>query len=187
MEIRWDDNNVNIQTTIMNTLLTGVCSTYYHSLLGALKISVSEHSITEVLFCDEKKEEASGLLPADMPEVMQRCIGQLDEYFSGTRRQFDLPLHQKGTLFQQSVWKELTGIPYGTTISYLELSKRLGNIKAIRAAASTNGKNQIAIIVPCHRVIGANRELVGYAGGLDKKRWLLEHELKYAHGMQTLF
>ena len=171
----------------MNTLVTGTCSTCYHSPLGVLKISVNEHSVTEVLFCDQIPEEARQSLPFETPEIMQHCVEQLNEYFAGTRQQFDLPLDQKGTAFQQSVWKALTAIPFGTTISYLELAKRLGNIKAIRAAASTNGKNKIAIIVPCHRVIGTNRELVGYAGGLNKKRWLLEHELRFAHGMQTLF
>ena len=96
-------------------------------------------------------------------------------------------MQQDGTIFQQRVWSELLAIPYGKTISYLTLAKRLGDPKAIRAAASTNGKNNIAIIVPCHRVIGSNNDLVGYAGGLWRKRWLLEMETKITYGVQTLF
>ena len=92
-----------------------------------------------------------------------------------------------GSAFQQKVWNELTAIPFGRTISYLELSRRLGDSKAIRAAAAANGRNNVAIIVPCHRVIGSNNKLVGYAGGLWRKKWLLEHEAKLAHGVQTLF
>jgi methylated-DNA-[protein]-cysteine S-methyltransferase len=98
-----------------------------------------------------------------------------------------LPIHQEGTDFQQKVWHELMNIPFGKTISYQEMSRRLGDPKVIRAAASANGKNHVSIIVPCHRVIGSNRELVGYGGGLWRKKWLLEHENKIAHGVQTLF
>ncbi len=115
------------------------------------------------------------------------CIEQLIQYFNGQRRQFELPLNQPGTPFQQSVWNELQQIPFGKTISYLDLAKRIGDPRATRAVASANGKNHIAIIVPCHRVIGSNRELVGYAGGLWRKKWLLEMEAKVAFGIQTLF
>lgn len=100
---------------------------------------------------------------------------------------FELPLHQEGTNFQQQVWNELMAIPYGKTISYIELAIRTGDPKATRAVASANGRNNIAIIVPCHRVIGANRSLVGYGGGLWRKKWLLDLEMKVAHGVQTLF
>ena len=96
-------------------------------------------------------------------------------------------MNQHGTDFQQRVWNELLGIPFGKTISYLELARRLGDIKSIRAAASANGKNNIVIVVPCHRVIGSHNDLVGYGGGIWRKRWLLEHEAKIAHGVQTLF
>ncbi len=115
------------------------------------------------------------------------AIEQLIQYFHGERRIFEFPIHQEGTEFQKKVWNELINIPFGRTISYLELSKRLGDIKAIRAAASANGRNNIAIVVPCHRVIGSKNDLVGYAGGLWRKRWLLEHENKVANGVQTLF
>jgi methylated-DNA-[protein]-cysteine S-methyltransferase len=96
-------------------------------------------------------------------------------------------VHQPGTFFQQKVWGELLQIPYGKTISYLELSRRIGDEKAIRAVGSTNGKNRIAIIVPCHRVIGSDKSLTGYAGGVWRKKWLLQHEFKITHGILTLF
>jgi methylated-DNA-[protein]-cysteine S-methyltransferase len=112
---------------------------------------------------------------------------QMIEYFQGQRRVFDLPVQQTGTDFQQSVWQQLIQIPYGKTISYMELARRMGDTKTIRAAASANGKNQLAIVVPCHRVVGSKNDLVGYAGGLWRKKWLLDHELKIAHGVLTLF
>lgn len=115
------------------------------------------------------------------------CIEQLIQYFNGQRRQFELPLNQSGTPFQQGIWSELQQIPFAKTISYLELARRIGDTKATRAVANANGKNNIAVIVPCHRVIGSNKELVGYAGGLWRKKWLLEHEAKVAYGVQTLF
>jgi len=122
-----------------------------------------------------------------LPPIAIQATEQLIQYFHGNRRTFELPLHQEGTPFQQKVWSELINIPFGKTISYLELSRRLGDMKAIRAAGTANGKNHIAIIVPCHRVIGAKGELVGFGGGLPRKKWLLGHENKVAHGVQTLF
>lgn len=105
---------------------------------------------------------------------------QINEYFAGTHQQFDLPLHLVGSPFQVSVWQQLLEIPYGETRSYKQQSIALGNEKAIRAVAGANGDNGIAIIVPCHRVVGANGSLTGYGGGLPKKKWLLEHEVKYS-------
>jgi len=122
-----------------------------------------------------------------IPELIIQAIEQLIQYFHGGRRIFDLPINQQGTDFQLKVWHELVNIAYGKTISYLELSKRLGDPKVIRAAASANGKNNFCIIVPCHRVVGSNRDLVGYAGGLWRKKWLLVLENKIANGVQTLF
>ena len=119
--------------------------------------------------------------------MLINCVEQLIQYFNGQRRIFELPLHQTGTPFQQHVWSLLTQIPFGKTISYLELARKTGDTKATRAVANANGKNNIAIIVPCHRVIGSNKDLVGYAGGLWRKKWLLELEAKMAHGVQTLF
>jgi methylated-DNA-[protein]-cysteine S-methyltransferase len=109
-------------------------------------------------------------------EVIQEAIKQLDSYFSGNRKTFDIPLSLVGTYFQEAVWKELMKIPFGETRSYLELSRQLSNPDAIRAVASANGANAISIIIPCHRIIGSDGNLVGYAGGLDAKKRLLRLE-----------
>jgi len=119
--------------------------------------------------------------------VAAKCKAQFDEYFSGKRKIFDLPIKQSGTLFQEKVWNELIKIPFGKTISYLQLSQKIGNVKLIRAVGTANGRNNLAIVVPCHRVIGSDGSLTGYAGGLSRKQWLLEHENKYANGVNLLF
>ncbi len=119
--------------------------------------------------------------------ILKTCVEELEAFFEGRLLQFSVPVAQTGSDFQQGVWAELLKIPFGETISYLELSKRIGDVKAIRAVGTTNGKNQIAIIVPCHRVIGSNGTLTGYAGGLWRKQWLLEHEMKIKHGVRMLF
>ena len=158
---------------------------YYHSPVGLLKISGTEQYISEVSFHDNT--EKSGGNKKNLPPILIQCIEQLIQYFNGERRFFDLPLNQEGTPFQKQVWNELASIPFGKTISYLELAIKMGDPKATRAVAAANGKNNIAIIIPCHRVIGADKTLVGYGGGLWRKKWLLEHEMKIAHGVQTLF
>ncbi len=121
---------------------------------------------------------------AEPPQLLLDAAAQLKEYFAGQRTAFDFPVQQTGTDFQQRVWAELTRIPFGETISYLELSKRLGDVKAIRAAGLANGKNNVAIVVPCHRVIGSDGSLTGYAGGLHRKEWLLRHEGGWPKGGQ---
>jgi methylated-DNA-[protein]-cysteine S-methyltransferase len=171
----------NASDKIQDTVFT----TYYHSPVGLLKISGTEHYISEVSFFDKTQKPA--ISNKNMPQLVIQCIEQLIQYFQGERRIFDLPIHQPGSKFQQEVWSELMTIPFGKTISYLELARKTGDMKASRAVASASGKNNVAIIVPCHRVIGSNRELVGYGGGLWRKKWLLEHEAKVAHGVQTLF
>ncbi|MBD0368698.1 MAG: methylated-DNA--[protein]-cysteine S-methyltransferase, partial [Flavisolibacter sp.] len=118
--------------------------------------------------------------------VLKTVLQQLQEYFEGKRKIFDLPLQQQGTEFQQRVWNQLLQVPFGKTISYLELARKIGDVKAIRAVGTANGKNNLAIVVPCHRVIGTNTRLTGYAGGLWRKQWLLEHEAKYETGVQLL-
>ena len=164
---------------------------YYQSPVGILEIQGSCDSISAVLFVNSWKgtklveDELNFAKPQSA--IIKNCMLQLDEYFAGTRTTFILDTVQPGTGFQQTVWKELCNIPYGHTISYLELSKRIGNVKAIRAVGTANGNNSISIIVPCHRVIGANGSLVGYGGDLWRKKWLLDHEAKNAHGVQTLF
>ncbi len=162
----------------------------YKSPVGTIKIAANADAITGVSFINEEKadevEQDLRLFETTVP-LLEKCIAQLDNYFSGKNLKFDLALGQQGTDFQQKVWAELCNINVGKRISYHELSRRLGNVKAIRAAGTANGKNNIAIIVPCHRVIGSNGTLVGYAGGLWRKKWLLEHEAKFCNGLQTLF
>jgi methylated-DNA-[protein]-cysteine S-methyltransferase len=158
---------------------------YLSSPVGTIEIVGTETEIKAVNF--RENAENSDLNNEILPELIKTCVAQLEAYFEGKRQVFDFTFQQKGTDFQQKVWAELLHIPFGKTISYLELAKRIGDVKSIRAVGTTNGKNQIGIIVPCHRVIGSNGDLTGYAGGLWRKRWLLEHEQKVAHGLQALF
>ena len=163
---------------------------FYHSPIGVILIEYTDEFITALLFKDEKPANQTEIImnePDKNNALLNKCQQQLNEYFEGTRREFDFPIRQDGTPFQQKIWAALWEIPYGQTISYLELSKRTGDTKAIRAVGTTNGKNQLCIIVPCHRVIGSNGDLTGYGGGLWRKKWLLQHEGKFAHGIQTLF
>jgi len=150
------------------------------SPLGFTKITGDIDGITSVAVLNTE-EKITDIIPI----VLEDCTIQLNEYFEGTRKQFNLNLNPKGTDFQQKVWKALEQIPHGKTLSYLELSKQLGDVKAIRAVANANGKNPLWIIVPCHRVIGSDGSLTGYAGGLHRKQWLLEHESPYKQ--QSLF
>ncbi|MEH6534746.1 MAG: methylated-DNA--[protein]-cysteine S-methyltransferase [Psychroserpens sp.] len=150
------------------------------SPLGFTKIVGDDDGISQVTILNSEEKETDII-----PIVLEDCVIQLQEYFEGVRTQFDLTLNPHGTDFQKSVWKLLKKIPYGKTRSYLELSKQLGNVKAIRAVANANGKNPFWIIVPCHRIIGSDGSLTGYAGGLHRKQWLLEHESPYKQ--QSLF
>lgn len=111
-----------------------------------------------------------------VPEVLAQACIQLQEYFRGERQRFDFPIRPEGTPFQQRVWQELRKVPYGHTLSYLELTKKLGDVKAIRAVASANGRNPLWIVIPCHRIIGSDGSMTGYAGGIHRKKWLLNHE-----------
>ncbi len=139
--------------------------------LGHAKIEGNEEGIASILVLNNEQA-----LSHSIPDELKDCVKQLDEYFQGTRQKFSLKLNPTGTEFQKRVWNELVNIPYGKTLSYLELSKRLGDPKAIRAIANANGKNPIWIVIPCHRVIGSDGSLTGYAGGLYRKKWLLDHE-----------
>lgn len=160
-----------------------VYTTYFPSPVGVLRIRSTEDYLSEVHFLNEAPVGSA----VQLNPLLQSCVSQLEEYFQGLRQTFDLPFKHTGSDFQLRVWEELSLIPFGRTISYMDLAKRLGDPKSIRAAASTNGKNQFPIVVPCHRVIGTNNDLVGFGGGLWRKRWLLDHEKKIAYGVQTLF
>ena len=153
---------------------------YIETPLGHAKIVGNDNGIASISILDTQEE-----LSDTIPESLLDCVIQLKEYFNEKRKTFDLKLNPEGTTFQKKVWNQLETIPYGKSISYLQLSKQLGDVKAIRAAASANGKNPLWIIVPCHRVIGSDGSLTGYAGGLYRKQWLLNHESDYKQ--QSLF
>jgi len=150
------------------------------SPLGYTKIVGDVDGISQVTVLNSEEKETDVI-----PIVLEDCVMQLQEYFEGLRTQFNLKLNAQGTDFQKRVWQALEKIPHGKTTSYLELSKKLGDVKAIRAVANANGKNPLWIIVPCHRVIGSNGSLTGYAGGIHRKKWLIEHESPYKQ--QSLF
>ena len=148
---------------------------YYESPIGCIRIKADDTSILYLDFPEEDQNKNQG----EYLEQIQLCVSQLDEYFSGKRKNFDISYLLKGTEFQKKVWAELEKVPYGVTVSYKDIAKSIGNEKAVRAVGTTNGKNPISIIVPCHRVVGADGKLTGYAWGIWRKEWLLEHEKKY--------
>ena len=143
---------------------------YINTPLGIAAITGDVNGISQIAVSDE------GVVTAQIPIVLQEAVQQFQDYFDSKRTDFTFKLNPKGTYFQQKVWKALLDIPFGKTRTYLEQSKFLGDPKAIRAVASANGKNPLWIVVPCHRVIGTDGSLTGYAGGLWRKKWLLEHE-----------
>lgn len=151
------------------------------SPVGDLVLTASETGLTGVYFPTSRHHLAVGRgvrtgSPGGNQSLLDRVEAQLNEYFAGRRTTFDLPLEPRGTDFQLSVWELLRKIPYGVTTSYGELARRLGDPKATRAVGAANGANPIPIIVPCHRVVGSKGELTGFGGGIERKRWLLEHE-----------
>lgn len=146
---------------------------YCQTPVGVARIIAEDDFISSISIRDEEIE----VTPTDNP-MLQKATQQLNEYFAGNRKTFDLPIKQKGTPFQQEVWQQLLKIDYGTTISYGQQSKLMNNPLGIRAIAAANGKNNLWIVVPCHRVIGTDGSLTGYAGGLWRKKWLLEHEAR---------
>jgi methylated-DNA-[protein]-cysteine S-methyltransferase len=151
---------------------------YCASPIGDLEITSVDHKITGVRFLTSIRSEVN-LTPA-----VEQCIFELEEYFVNGRKFFNVDLQISGSVFQNKVWNELLAIPYGKTMSYLELALRIGDINSVRAVGLANAENPIAILVPCHRVIGKDGDLVGYGGGLDKKIWLLEHEGAFAEQLK---
>lgn len=143
---------------------------YIQISAGLVEVSATDTAITAIRFADSAQHDVAA------SDLTAAACSQLDEYFSGLRREFELPLAPTGTPFQQKVWQALCDIPYGTTCSYKDIAVAIGNPKGVRAVGLANGKNPIAIVIPCHRVIGANGRLTGYAGGLDRKATLLSLE-----------
>jgi methylated-DNA-[protein]-cysteine S-methyltransferase len=156
--------------------------TCYNSLLGWLKLTSNSKSLLSVSF-----EEKEGNGSSEIPAILKKSIQQLDEYFNGSRNTFDLQLSPEGTEFQQKIWKLVTSVPYGETTTYLDIAIRSGSEKNTRAVGLAIGKNPIPIIIPCHRIIGSNGKLTGYAGGLERKKWLLLHEQQNSKDLTRLF
>lgn len=150
--------------------------THYDSPIGRLLLTASTAALTGIYMSTEKHAPVIATPWRENAAAFSAVTQQLDEYFAGQRRTFDLPLSADGTPFQQKVWAALRTIPYGETWSYRDLAKAVGNLSAVRAVGTANGRNPLSIVVPCHRVIGSNGTLTGYAGGLSAKQWLLENE-----------
>ena len=143
---------------------------YFESPLGLIEFKASQQGLTQVIFCGATREASQA------SAITDNCKLQLNEYFSGLRISFDLPLDPQGTEFQKLVWRCLSQIPFGEVVSYKDIAKMVNRPKGSQAVGGANGRNPISIIVPCHRVIGSNGALTGYAGGLERKLWLLNHE-----------
>ncbi len=146
--------------------------------LDYLEIKGTINGVSSIKFLNITPE----ILRTEIPPALKPIVTQLQEYFEGNRTHFDIKLDPEGTIFQKKVWAQLQTIPYGKTVSYQKIANDLGDPKVIRAAASANGKNPISIVIPCHRVIGSDGSLTGYAGGLHRKKWLLEHESPVTQG-----
>lgn len=146
----------------------------YKSPIGVIEIISTDEAICSIMFSE--RDTIVNIMLEETPKVLKECYGQLDEYFKGERYKFTFPFIYEGTDFQKNVWNTLILISYGRTCSYKDIAVSIGNEKAIRAVGSANGKNKLSIVIPCHRIIGSNGKLTGYAGGLWRKEWLLQHE-----------
>jgi O-6-methylguanine DNA methyltransferase len=146
---------------------------YYSSPIGIIEVKGTLDGITSLYFIEEN------ISSSDIPDCLKECIKQLDEYFKGIRKEFTVKLNIKGTEFRKKVWDKLIDIPYAETCSYMDVANAVGNKNAVRAVGGANHNNKISIIIPCHRVIGANGTLTGYGGGLWRKEWLLKHEKEF--------
>ncbi|GAA4713882.1 methylated-DNA--[protein]-cysteine S-methyltransferase [Brevibacillus fulvus] len=155
----------------------------YLSPIGTINVCGTREAVWSVAFSERP---ASGLAgQSDVPQVLRDCVTELEEYFPGRRQTFTVPLAVEGTAFQREVWQLLQTIPYGATSSYKEVAALLGSSRAIRAVGRANGRNRLALLIPCHRVIGADGSLTGYAGGLWRKEWLLQHEQKWQQSINS--
>ena len=155
-----------------------LCTALYSSPIGEIIITASEKGIVSLEFEKINSPLLWRGVRGEANQHTDNCLQQLHEYFSGNRKQFELQFDFQGTEFQKRVWSELLKVPYGKTVSYAYIAKATGDSKAVRAVGNANGKNKIAIIVPCHRVIGSDGSLTGYAGGMSRKKWLLDFEQK---------
>ncbi len=150
----------------------------YKSPIGILEIVGTEEAICSIMFSN--REEIVNFNNVETPKSLKHCFNELNEYFQGKRCEFTFPYLYEGTDFQKTVWNALKEIPYAKTGTYKDIAVSIGNEKAIRAVGSANGKNKLSIVIPCHRIIGSNGKLTGYAGGLWRKEWLLQHERTFS-------
>jgi methylated-DNA-[protein]-cysteine S-methyltransferase len=150
--------------------MNALCFGYYQSPIGLIEIAGTSRAVVALDFVERYRDHyaSSG--------IMQGAVQQIEEYFNGTRLEFDLAIDPQGTDFQKAVWRQLLRIPFGQTASYGDIARAIGNPKAVRAVGGANGRNPISLVVPCHRIIGSDGSLTGYAGGLWRKEWLLKHE-----------
>ncbi|MFF2888215.1 methylated-DNA--[protein]-cysteine S-methyltransferase [Paenibacillus sp. NPDC057967] len=146
--------------------------------IGVLEIVGTDTEVVSILFPD--RDAHVYLCHSDTPVALQQCAKQMEEYFNGQRWDFSFPYRHEGTAFQSQVWNALKGVPFAKTGTYQSLAEEIGNVKAVRAVGSANGRNKLSIVIPCHRIIGSNGTLTGYAGGLWRKEWLLRHEQNVA-------
>ncbi len=162
--------------------MTNIYYTSINTPVGFLKITTNDTALLSVDFSDQHSESGSY-----QPEILKNSVSQLVEYFNGTRTEFSLNLNPEGTEFQKKVWQLVESIPYGQTVSYLDIALLSGSEKNTRAVGLANGKNPIPIIIPCHRVVGSSGKMTGYAGGIDRKKWLLLHEQNIVKPAGKLF
>ena len=162
--------------------MENIFKTTVETPIGYLELTANLHSLLSVSFTDIVAQ-SSGF----QPEILKETVHQLDEYFKGVRKEFILNLNPTGTDFQIKVWDQVKNVTYGRTVSYLDIALETGSKNNTRAVGLANGKNPIPIIIPCHRVIGVNGKLTGYAGGIERKKWLLQHELKHSSSPNLLF
>ena len=162
--------------------MTNIYYTTINTPVGFLKIATNDTALLSVDFSDQHSESGSY-----QPEILKNSVSQLVEYFNGTRTEFSLNLNPEGTEFQKKVWQHVKSIPYGQTVSYLDIALLSGSEKNTRAVGLANGKNPIPIIIPCHRVIGSSGKMTGYAGGIERKKWLLIHEQNIVKPAGKLF
>ena len=162
--------------------MENIFKTTVETPIGYLELTTNHDFLLSIEF-SEAFMQSSGYQPG----ILKETVSQIDEYFKGIRKEFKLNLQPAGTDFQMKVWEQVKKVPFGKTVSYLEIANQTGSKNNTRAVGLANGKNPIPIIIPCHRVIGVNGKLTGYAGGLEKKRWLLQHELNYSNNSNRLF
>ena len=156
--------------------------TYINSPVGYLKLTSTKDELIAISFSEE-----TGDSTGYQPEVLKITEKQLNEYFDGSRKEFDLKLNPGGTQFQLKIWELVRRVPFGKTASYIDIAREAGSLAKTRAVGMANGKNPIPIVIPCHRIIGKNGSLTGYAGGIERKLYLLQHEMKHSHSAETLF